>query len=147
MSYILFQGSLLFICNFPTHNGGKPSKFLMSVIALPYHIPDCCWKSLLLNRSHQTPVMYKFTAVSIVQSEFVVLYGVFLSNHCHSCAGCTRWDSEWFDGVMEHLKTARSFNFMFTVYPPNHVWPFEPKCIYNSKQVIGGYCINDAQDG
>lgn len=66
MSYILFQGILLFICNFPIHIGGRTSKFLMSVIALPDHIPDCCWTSLLLNRSHQTLVMYKFTAVSIV---------------------------------------------------------------------------------
>lgn len=46
-----------------------------------------CWTSLLLTRSHQTPVMYKFTAVSIMWSELVVLYCVFLGNPC--CAECT----------------------------------------------------------
>lgn len=66
MSYILFQGILLFICNFPIHTEERTSKFLMSVIALPDHIPDYCWMSLLLSRSHQTLVMYKFTAVSIL---------------------------------------------------------------------------------
>lgn len=38
MSYILFQGILLFICNFPIHVGGRPSKFLMSVIGYVYLI-------------------------------------------------------------------------------------------------------------
>ena len=29
------------------------------------------------------------------------------------------------------LKRARSLDFMFTFYPPNHVWLFDPKCICN----------------
>lgn len=36
------------------------------------HIPECCWKSLLLNISNQTLVVYKFTAVSIMYSVLVL---------------------------------------------------------------------------
>lgn len=59
-----FRGILLFICNFLIHIGGRASYFRMSVIALP------------------ESAMSKFTAVSIMWNEFVVLYGEFLGNHC-----------------------------------------------------------------
>ncbi len=136
MSYILFQGILLFICNFPTHIGRRPSRFLMSVIAPPDHI--------LLTRPHPTPMMYKFTAVSIVQSELVVSYGVFLGNHCHSRAECT---TDGNNGMIEHLKNSPLFGFYAYFWSSNHVWPFEPKCVYNYSvekkgdwRILYGFC-------
>lgn len=77
------------------------------------HIPDYCWTSLLLTRSHQTLVMYKFTAVSIAWSELVVLCGVFLGNRCHSRAECTTdGTARVFDRMDGALKTARSLDFL-----------------------------------
>lgn len=127
------------LCNFPIHVGARPSTF-PDVRHLLYLItsPHCRWTSLLLTRSHQTPV--KFTAVSVVKSEFVVLCCVFcwwsLSQSCWM--SLRRQDSEvmWSNGV---LIAARPLDLIFTFYPSNHVWPFEPKCIYNNSVQTGDW--------
>lgn len=69
-------------------------------------------------------------------------YGVFLGNHCHSCAECNKDGAvKAFDGMIEHLKTARRLDFMFTFYPSNHVGPLELKCIYNYSLQKGDWRI------
>ena len=99
----------------------------MSVIALP------------------DSVMSKFTAVSIMWSEFVVLYGEFLGNYCLSTE-CTTDGTTW-DGrgnkqpFLLNLWLILKIPIMFDLLSPNVF------IITLYKQVIEGYCMDCAHCG